>query len=81
MMMHRVGYSLLLVFSFAFLLVLGRTARCQEKSSSPAVEYKAVAFGTDEKENTRKLNELAADGWDTSDRSPTPWSPSSATVS
>jgi hypothetical protein len=27
-------------------------------------EFRAVSFGTDEKENTRKLNELAAAGWE-----------------
>jgi uncharacterized protein (TIGR03067 family) len=64
MILHRVAYRLLMLFSLTFLLFLGPGAPCQEKSGSPEVEYKAVAFATDEKENTKKLNELAADGWE-----------------
>jgi hypothetical protein len=36
----------------------------EKKAEAPGVEYKAVALGTDEREATRKLNELAAQGWE-----------------
>ncbi len=40
-------------------------ARGQSKSPpKPAWEWKAVSFGADEKEATKKLDELAADGWE-----------------
>jgi hypothetical protein len=63
-MMRRVAYSALMALSIVFMLFFGGAACCQEKSGSQAVEYKAVRFGTDEKENTRTLNDLAADGWE-----------------
>ena len=63
-MVRRVAYSALMALSVAFMLFLGQAACGQEKSGSPAAEYKAVRFGTDEKENTRTLNDLAADGWE-----------------
>ncbi len=40
-------------------------ARGQDKPApKPAWEWKAVALGTEEKEATKNLNELAADGWE-----------------
>jgi uncharacterized protein (TIGR03067 family) len=36
----------------------------QEKAVSANWEFKVVAFGTDEKENTKKLNDFAAEGWE-----------------
>ena len=36
----------------------------QEKTPSAKWEHKAVSFGSDEKENTKRLNDLAADGWE-----------------
>jgi uncharacterized protein (TIGR03067 family) len=39
-------------------------AASQEKTAPPPWEYKAVSFGGDEKENTRKLNDLAGEGWE-----------------
>src|SRR5262249_23433838 len=63
-MVRRVAYSALMALSVAFMPFLGRAACGQEKSGSPAAEYKAVRFGTDEKENTKTLNDLAADGWE-----------------
>ena len=40
-------------------------ARAQDKPApKPAWELKAVSVGADEKEATKKLNELAADGWE-----------------
>jgi uncharacterized protein (TIGR03067 family) len=53
-----------MALSVAFMLFLGRAVCGQEKSGSPAAEYKAVRFGADEKENTKTLNDLAADGWE-----------------
>jgi uncharacterized protein (TIGR03067 family) len=39
--------------------------RGQDKpASKPAWEWKAVALGAEEKEATKKLNELATDGWE-----------------
>jgi hypothetical protein len=35
----------------------------QDTIASPPVEFRAVFFGNDEKANTDKLNELAAEGW------------------
>jgi len=40
------------------------SATSQEKTASPKWEYKAVSFGSDEKESSKKLNELGAEGWD-----------------
>jgi uncharacterized protein (TIGR03067 family) len=62
--MRRVLYNLLTFFYLGSLLLLGRAAFCQDKPETPAVEYKAVTFSTDEKESTKKLTELAADGWE-----------------
>jgi WD40 repeat protein len=45
------------------LLLVPPCARGQEKEDSVAWEFKAIPFGTDEKESTRKLNDLAADRW------------------
>jgi uncharacterized protein (TIGR03067 family) len=39
-------------------------ATSQEKTSASKWEYKAVSFGGDEKENTKKLNDLAGEGWE-----------------
>ena len=39
-------------------------AQGQDKAGSPKWEFKAVAFGGDEKDGTKKLNDLAADGWE-----------------
>jgi uncharacterized protein (TIGR03067 family) len=40
-------------------------ARAQDKpSAGKPWEYKAVSFGTDEKEATKKLNDLASEGWE-----------------
>ena len=63
-MIRRVLHTLVTIGFIAFLLVLGPAAFCQDKSESPAAEYKAVTFSTDEKESTKKLNDLAADGWE-----------------
>ncbi len=64
MMRYRVACGLVMVFSLPFLLFLGPAAPAQERAASSAMEYKAIAFGTDEKENTKKLNDLAAGGWE-----------------
>jgi hypothetical protein len=52
----------------AFLLTatcpLSRARGQDEPRPKPAWEWKAVALGADEKEATKKLNELAADGWE-----------------
>ena len=45
-------------------LVLCSTTAGQDKSPTVKWEYRAVSFGTDEKESTKKLNDLAADGWE-----------------
>jgi hypothetical protein len=40
------------------------SVRAQEKNASPKEwELKAVLFGTDEKEATKKLNDLSSEGW------------------
>ena len=62
--MRPVTFCLQVLFCLAVLIVLAPRATCQEKSDSPKVEYKAVAIGADEKEATRKLNALAAEGWE-----------------
>jgi len=54
----------LLVLGCPALFVAAPVASGRDKSRSPEVEYKAVTFGTDEKEATKKLNELAAEGWE-----------------
>jgi hypothetical protein len=43
---------------------LGAGARAQEKASAVTWEFRAVVFGDDEDASTRKLNDLAADGWE-----------------
>jgi hypothetical protein len=53
----------ILAVVFFSALIPGSTSG-QDKSTTPAVEYKAVLFATDEREATRKLNELAAQGWE-----------------
>jgi hypothetical protein len=55
--------ALLAVFLLSGTCPLSR-ARGQDKPApKPAWEWKAVSLGVDEKEATRKLNELAAGGW------------------
>jgi uncharacterized protein (TIGR03067 family) len=39
-------------------------ARSQEKVAAPQWDFRAVAFSNDEKENTKKLNDLARAGWE-----------------
>jgi uncharacterized protein (TIGR03067 family) len=59
--MRRIG-SALAVLLFVFLPL-----SAQEKEKAPAPkegELKSVTFGADDKENTKKLNELAVDGWE-----------------
>src|ERR1700736_4800460 len=56
--------ALLSVFLLTGTCPLSR-ARGQDKPvPKPAWELKAVSLGADEKESTKKLNELAADGWE-----------------
>lgn len=45
-------------------LVPGQEAPTEGRPAPAEWEFKAVAFGTDEKENSRKLNDLSADGWE-----------------
>jgi hypothetical protein len=52
------------IFCIVVMAMIGGSARSQEKSPSPNFEYKAVALGADERQATRKLNELAAQGWE-----------------
>ena len=59
-MWHHARFSLL---AASFLIILG-AASCADNPGAADVEYRAVTFGPDEKENTRKLNELAAEGWE-----------------
>lgn len=47
-----------------FALAIHAAAPAQEKEPLPKWEHKAVTFGNDEKENIKKLNDLAADGWE-----------------
>jgi len=62
--MRAFGFGVVVVSCVALLFLVAPGASCQEKSTSLAVEYKAVAIGADEKGATRKLNELAAEGWE-----------------
>jgi uncharacterized protein (TIGR03067 family) len=59
-MWHHTRFSLL---AFSFLFILG-TAVCADNPGAADWEYRAVQFGMDVTENTRKLNELAAEGWE-----------------
>jgi hypothetical protein len=62
--MRSILFTLLGVLVIASLSFFGPLAAGQDKPGSPEVEYKAVLFGADEKEATKKLNELAKDGWE-----------------
>lgn len=56
-----------LVFGAAILfpaLVTLAHARSEEKVAAPKWDFRAVAFSADEKENTKKLNDLARQGWE-----------------
>jgi uncharacterized protein (TIGR03067 family) len=55
------------VFGAAILfaaLVTVADAQSLEKVAAPKWDFRAVAFGNDEKENTKKLNDLAREGWE-----------------
>jgi WD40 repeat protein len=54
----------ILALVLAFLLPQFGLGAFAEESSPAEWEFKAASFGGDEKENTRKLNDLAAEGWD-----------------
>jgi WD40 repeat protein len=62
-MVMRLAFCLL---AAAGLVAVPRLAPAQEPASpaSPKWEYKAVFLSNDEKETTKKLNELAKDGWE-----------------
>jgi hypothetical protein len=62
--MRAAALSVMAVIGFAVLALLSPPARSQDKPAPPALEYRAVAFGADAQEATRKLNELAAQGWE-----------------
>jgi hypothetical protein len=53
-----------LVAAALLLPLSGSKARGQEKAHSPRWEFKAAAFSKDEAEGTKKLNDLAAEGWE-----------------
>jgi hypothetical protein len=63
-MLRSIVSTLLVVSVFALLSLSGPLAAAQDKPATSEAEYKAVLFGADEKEATRKLNELVKDGWD-----------------
>jgi WD40 repeat protein len=46
------------------LTIPGPRASGEDRPSQPDWEFKAVAFTSDTKESTKKLNDLAADGWE-----------------
>src|SRR4051795_11137824 len=62
--MRAFGFAVMAVSCVSLLVFVAPDASGQEKPKPPAVEYKAVAIGADEKGATRKLNELAAEGWE-----------------
>jgi WD40 repeat protein len=64
-MISKLHFAFVLVPAFAVLFgASGPLVNGQEKSRFVAWEFKAVPFGTEEKESTRKLNALAADEWE-----------------
>jgi hypothetical protein len=62
---NRAFGSTVVVSAAVLFLALAPLSRAQEqgRAGPPRAEYKAVSFGSDEDENTRKLNELAAQDW------------------
>jgi uncharacterized protein (TIGR03067 family) len=51
----------------AFVLLASGTppiVKGQDKPTPPKWEFRAVSFGSDEKENTKKLNDLATETWE-----------------
>ena len=63
--MKRFGPVVVLAAAFAAFLVPHSPARSQDRTGSdPAWEYKATAIAADEKEATKKLNALSAEGWE-----------------
>lgn len=63
--MRLVVVAILAVAGCAVFLVTGRAAPVpKEPEAASGWEYRAVAFGTDEKEGTTKLNALARGGWE-----------------
>jgi uncharacterized protein (TIGR03067 family) len=58
------GFALLGVFGLFSSDALLAAARGEESADSPKWEVKAVKFGSDETENTKKLNDLTVEGWE-----------------
>jgi predicted nucleic acid-binding Zn-ribbon protein len=56
--------ALLSVFLLAGTGLLARARGQDQTAPKPAWEWKAVSLGADEKEATKKLNQLAAGGWE-----------------
>jgi WD40 repeat protein len=63
-MTSRVRFTLVLAAAFAGPFAAVPPAATGQETPSPVWEFKAVAFGNDEKEGTRKLNALAAEDWE-----------------
>jgi hypothetical protein len=63
----RGGFLCLVGCWWVILLVAGlslSSATADSAGAPPRWEYKAVTFNTDEVENTKRLNDLARDGWE-----------------
>jgi WD40 repeat protein len=62
---HRlVGLVLSPALLVASLVLLAGPSGFAEENPPGEWEFKSASFGSDEKENTRKLNDLAAEGWE-----------------
>lgn len=67
--MNRLRFTAVMAIPLAvcatLFLAVQPSAMGQDKTDSPKWEFKAVLFGSDdETESTKKLNNLAADGWE-----------------
>jgi hypothetical protein len=62
--MQRPILTILILVTTAHFSLSATVARGQDIVTKPTWEFKAVSFSIDDKEGTRKLNELADSGWE-----------------